>query len=71
MLHYIDVLIDYQAKRGDEKMRRDRQIVYELVAECTLLKGLKNRRDFRIPAEEEFTKVSRFSEHISLLRTFS
>jgi len=47
--------VKYQAQHCNQKMTRDRQILHELISECTLLKGLKRDPSFRIPAEDEFT----------------
>ncbi|RDL42300.1 uncharacterized protein BP5553_02279 [Venustampulla echinocandica] len=47
--------IIYQAEGAEEKMARDRQILYEMIVECTLIKPLKSDPNFQIPGEDEFT----------------
>src|ERR1700712_5329049 len=41
--NYLRKSIDYKGQDSLANMSRDRQFIYELIAECTLLKGLKNR----------------------------
>jgi hypothetical protein len=52
---YIGVPVNYHAEKSRHKMARDRQILYEIIGECTLIKGLKNHPFFQLPGEDEFT----------------
>jgi hypothetical protein len=49
---YIEKLVIYNAASYEDKSSRDRQILFELVAECCLVKALKNLPSFSIPGED-------------------
>ncbi|KAF4621870.1 hypothetical protein G7Y89_g14475 [Cudoniella acicularis] len=49
--------VNYRARGSHERIARDRQILYEMISECTLIKSFKvNTSSFSIPAEDEFTR---------------
>lgn len=48
--------IYYHGSTVNEKTQRDRQILYEMIAECSLLKAMHLNPDFQVPAEDEFSK---------------
>jgi len=56
MGQYIGKPVTYHADSYGDKVYRDRQIVYELIAECCLIKALKNHPSFHLPGEDEFTR---------------
>jgi hypothetical protein len=53
--HYIGKTPNYQAKKSKGKMKRDKQILFEILAECCLLKAFKNDPGFMLPGEDELT----------------